>query len=131
MPGSSNEERAAYVNIGIGINVNLKPAEFNEIEATATSLSLELKSEVSRLAVIRSLLMEMDKLYLYLESGKSLFEEWKRRLVTIEKKVKVTSADSVYEGIAESVERDGSLLVRCPNGELRRVVAGDVTLKDR
>jgi BirA family transcriptional regulator, biotin operon repressor / biotin---[acetyl-CoA-carboxylase] ligase len=127
----TDEKRVAYVNIGIGINVNLQPGDFSEIEATATSLSVTSQHEVSRLAVIRALLTEMDKLYLDLKAGKSLFEEWRRRLVTLGKPVKVTAADTVYEGTAEGVERDGSLLVRCTNGELRRVVAGDVSLKDK
>jgi BirA family transcriptional regulator, biotin operon repressor / biotin---[acetyl-CoA-carboxylase] ligase len=123
------DERVAYVIIGIGINVNLKPADFSDIAATATSLSLAAGGKVSRLAVVRSLLVETDRLYAKLNNGESLFEEWQERLVTLGQMVKVTAIDAVYEGRAESVERDGSLLVRDANGELRRVVAGDVTLK--
>jgi biotin-(acetyl-CoA carboxylase) ligase len=40
----------------------------------------------------------------------------------------VRSVDANYDGIAESAEADGSLLVRTDGGELKRVVAGDVTL---
>ena len=121
--------RAAYAIIGIGINVNLDPANFPEIEPTATSLSLQAGEDISRLALIRALLTDMDRLYLGLKSGASLFEEWRDRLVTLGQRVTVTSVDSTYDGIAESVERDGSLMVRCLDNSTRRVVAGDVTLK--
>jgi BirA family transcriptional regulator, biotin operon repressor / biotin---[acetyl-CoA-carboxylase] ligase len=121
--------KAMYVNIGIGINVNLQPAGYKEIESTATSLSLETGLMIPRLALVRALIVEMDKLYREFIKGNSLFDAWRKRLVTIGRQVKVVAPDAVFAGIAESVARDGSLLVRCPNGELRRVVAGDVTLR--
>jgi BirA family biotin operon repressor/biotin-[acetyl-CoA-carboxylase] ligase len=121
-------DRVAYAIIGIGINVNLNPASFPEIEPTATSLSLVAGQTTSRLVLVRALLTELDGLYLRLRSGASLFEEWRGRLVTLGKRVRVQSVEAPYEGIAEAADRDGSLLVRTGNGELRRVVAGDVTL---
>jgi len=123
-------ERAAYVIIGIGINVNLQPSGFSEIASTATSLSLAAGKAISRVALVRNLLMEMDKLYVELNTGRSLFEKWQKSLVNLGQAVTVTSFDAVFEGTAESVGPDGSLFVRCPDGALRRVVAGDVTLKD-
>ena len=50
--------------------------------------------------------------------------------MTLGRRVKVKSGGATYEGIAESVDRDGSLLVRCADGSLARVVAGDATLRD-
>ncbi|MBI4303208.1 MAG: biotin--[acetyl-CoA-carboxylase] ligase [Chloroflexi bacterium] len=119
-----------YAIIGIGVNVNLNLAGFPEVRQFATSLSNELGKEVSRLGLIRSLLVEIERLYLALPSGDSVYEEWRARLVTLGKKVRVKSSEAVYEGVAESVARDGSLLVKGPDGNLARVVAGDVTLRD-
>ncbi len=115
-----------YSIIGIGINVNINLADFPEIQSIATSLSSELGREVSRLALIRSLLVEMEKLYL---SG-SIFEEWRDNLITLGKRVRATSGETVSEGIAESVNRDGSLLLRGADGSITRIVAGDVTLRE-
>lgn len=126
---SSSSGSVSYAIIGVGVNVSLDPADFSEIENTATSLSQEAGRAVSRLELVRCLLAEMDSLYLQLKSGRLLFDEWQRRLVTLGRRVTVTSVDAVFEGVAESVEQGGSLLVRCAGGELRRVVAGDVTLK--
>ncbi len=118
-----------YAVIGIGINVNLKLSDFPEISATATSLSHELGRDVLRLDIIRCLLVETEKLYLALPSGQSVFQEWRDRLVTLGKKVQVSTGEASYKGIAESVASDGSLLLRQPDGSLTKIVAGDVTLR--
>lgn len=113
--------------IGIGVNVNLRPSIFSEMLPTATSLSHELGRDISCLSIIRCLLVEFEKLYLALSTGESIYEEWRDRLVTLGKRVNVRWGDIIYEGIAESVGRDGSLLLLHPDGRLTKVVAGDVT----
>jgi len=115
---------------GIGINVSLSPADFAELQYPATSLSTELGNEVSRPDIIRRLLAGMERLYLTVSEGGSIFEEWRDSLVTLGREVRVTAGETVYEGVAESVARDGSLLLRAPGGSLTPVVAGDVTLRD-
>jgi BirA family biotin operon repressor/biotin-[acetyl-CoA-carboxylase] ligase len=119
-----------YSIIGIGINVNLGLASFPEIQPVATSLSDELRKEVSRLSLVRHLLVEVERLYLTLSAGGSLYEEWQSSLVTLGKKVRVTAGETIYEGVAESVAKDGSLLLRGLDGKLTKIVAGDVTLRD-
>jgi BirA family biotin operon repressor/biotin-[acetyl-CoA-carboxylase] ligase len=123
-------DRVDYAVIGIGINVNLRPDDYPEILPIATSLSHELKKEVSRLILLRHLLVEIEKLYLAISAGQSIFEEWRDNLVTIGKRVRVKSGDAVQEGIAESVTPDGSLLLRHSDGTLNKILAGDVTLQD-
>jgi len=118
-----------YSVIGIGVNVSLDLAGFPEILSIATSLADELGREVSRLKVMRCLLVEIEKLYLVLSSGGSIFEEWRDRLVTLGKRVRATTGDIVYDGVAESVAPDGSLWLRGLDGSLTRIVAGDVTLR--
>lgn len=119
-----------YSIMGIGINANLRLADFPEIQTTATSLSDELGREISRLNVILHLLGEIERYYLAISAGESIYEEWRDKLVTPGKKVRVTAGETTYEGIAESVTRDGSLLLRGTDGSLTRIVAGDVTLRE-
>jgi BirA family biotin operon repressor/biotin-[acetyl-CoA-carboxylase] ligase len=119
-----------FAVIGIGINVNLNPADFPEISPTATSLSHELGRDISRLDVIRCLLVETERLYLALPGGDSVYREWRDNLVTLGKKVRVRSGEATYNGVAESVASDGSLLLRQPDGSLIKIVAGDVTLRE-
>jgi len=120
-------DRVDYSIIGIGINVNMNPADLPDIQSIATSLSYELGHEISLLSVIQHVLTEMERLYFSLIEGNSLFEEWRGNLITIGKSVHVDSGSTVFKGIAESVERDGSLLIRQQDGTLTRVLSGDVT----
>ncbi len=117
-----------YAIIGIGLNVNLRLSDFPDILFTATSLSDELGREVSRLDLIRQLLVEIERLYLVLPTGGSIYEEWRDSLVTLGKRVSVKSGKTIYEGVAKSVTIDGSLLLRHPDGSLTKIVSGDVTL---
>ena len=117
-----------YAIVGIGVNVNLGLSAFPEILSIATSLCDELGREVSRLSLIQRLLVEIERLYLSLPAGGSVYEEWRDSLVTLGKRVQVKSGKTVYEGIAESVASDGSLLLRQSDGSLTKIVAGDATL---
>ena len=119
-----------YAIIGIGINVNLRLTDFPEIQTMATSLSDEMGRDVSRLSIIRRLLVEIESLYLALPVGGSIYEEWRDNLATLGRRVQVKSGETTYVGIAESVARDGSLLLRHSDGSLSKIVAGDVTLRD-
>jgi BirA family biotin operon repressor/biotin-[acetyl-CoA-carboxylase] ligase len=122
--------QVGFAIIGIGVNVNLNPSDFPEISPTATSLSHELGRNISRLDILRCLLTETERLYLALAGGDSVYQEWRDNLVTLGKKVRVRSGETTYNGVAESVATDGSLLLRQPDGSLTKIVAGDVTLRD-
>jgi len=121
-----HSKRLDYAVIGIGINVNFDPFDYPDIAGTATSLSRETGHEVSRLAIVRNLLIEFDNLY---TSDSDIFKEWRNNLVTLGQQIRVTSGSTIYEGIAEDVERDGSLILRTNNNNLVIIPAGDVTLR--
>ncbi|MDD5701920.1 MAG: biotin--[acetyl-CoA-carboxylase] ligase [Dehalococcoidales bacterium] len=114
--------------IGIGINVNIHIPDYPEIASIATSLSDQLGREIPRLDVARHLLVEMDRLYQLLSKNDFILEQWKRNLITIGQKVQVTMGDMVYQGTAESVTGDGSLMLRQKDGSLKKIIAGDVNL---
>jgi BirA family biotin operon repressor/biotin-[acetyl-CoA-carboxylase] ligase len=118
-----------YALVGIGVNVNMKMADHPELAAIATSLALETGGEVSRTELLRNLFIEMEKLYVRLRAGESILTEWRDQLVTLGKKIHVRSGDEVFEGTAESVADDGSLLLRCVDGRLLKFNAGDVSLR--
>jgi BirA family biotin operon repressor/biotin-[acetyl-CoA-carboxylase] ligase len=122
--------RLAWAVIGIGINVNIRMEDFPRVAAMATSLYDELGKELSRVQIIRCLLVEMEKLYLSLGDGELIYQEWRDRLVTLGQEVRVASGETVLEGVAEDAVRDGSLLLKHSDGSLSRIVAGDVTLRD-
>jgi BirA family biotin operon repressor/biotin-[acetyl-CoA-carboxylase] ligase len=121
---------AAFAVVGIGINVRLRPGEIEDIAATATSLENEGVG-VSPLQLVRAVLEEFERLYLILPAGALILADWRRRLVTLGRKVAARSGESVIEGVAEDVDGSGALLIRRPDGSLARVIAGDVTLREK
>jgi BirA family biotin operon repressor/biotin-[acetyl-CoA-carboxylase] ligase len=122
-----SELSGAAVNhalVGIGLNVNDQIDE-PEIAAIATSLARECGRDVAREAVLAALLNEFEELY---ESGE-VFDAWRDRLVTLGQRVDAAFGDEKLQGVAESVDADGSLLLRTPSGELVKLEAGEVSLR--
>lgn len=122
--------KVIYSIIGIGINVELKASDVVEISATATSIKDELDRYMLRTDIVRSLLTEFERLYLLLPEGQSIYESWRDRLETLGKNVVVKSGGGIFEGIAESVDESGALMLRGADGSLTRIVAGDITLRN-
>lgn len=118
-----------YAVIGIGINANVKTESIGDVMLQATSLSDELGGEVSRPELVKRLLVELERLYLLAQGSGVVYEEWRDSLETLGKNVRAISGDTVYEGVAESVDEDGNLMIRLRGGSLKRFTAGDVTLQ--
>lgn len=119
-----------FTIIGIGINLNIHIKTFPEIDSTATSLLDELGDTVSPVEMTRQLMIEMERIYLLLPDSKIIFEQWKNRLVTLGQYVQVTQENNFLYGYAESVDRDGSLVLQTEDGQLLRIVTGDVSIRD-
>jgi BirA family biotin operon repressor/biotin-[acetyl-CoA-carboxylase] ligase len=122
-------DKVDYSIVSPGINVNVRLTDYPEIAATATSLADEMGKAVSSEDIILHLLVEVERLYLILRAGGAVFETWRDNLVMLGKTVRVTEGETLYQGIAESVARDGSLLLRQSDGKQLKIVAGDVSLR--
>jgi BirA family biotin operon repressor/biotin-[acetyl-CoA-carboxylase] ligase len=125
-----NEVKGDKVNfaiIGIGINVNFDPLAFPEISNIATSLSHELGAEVSKVELASALLSELEQLYLEAQAGAPVHREWQENMETLGRWIQVKTGETVEKGKAETVTRDGSLVLRRADGSLAEIVAGDVT----
>jgi len=116
-----------YTIAGIGINVNMNIRNFPEISSIATSLSDEVGRKVSRLEILRNFLSEMERLYFLLPEKEYIFKQWEDRICNLGKEIQVTMGETVYTGIAESVTRDGALMLRDFQGTMIKVIAGDIS----
>ena len=114
--------------VGIGINVSFDPASFPEIASIATSLSLEACQDVSAREVITSLLKAFDEAYGDLRRTGTVYDEWLPCVETLGKRVTVRSGDSIEKGFAESIQVDGSLILRKSDGSRLTLTAGEVSL---
>jgi BirA family biotin operon repressor/biotin-[acetyl-CoA-carboxylase] ligase len=119
-----------HVLLGIGVNVNTDVAAYPEIAAIATSAAAEAGREISREALAAAVLNELEELYLAVQAGRPVQDEWRARLETLGRQVRVTWGETVEEGLAEDVDSDGSLILRHPDGSRVTIAAGDVTLRE-
>ncbi len=116
-----------YSLVGIGLNVNMDVEAVPELADIATSLRRELSREVPREEVLASLLNHLEALYE--APAEEVWRRWRERLITLGRAVVVRAGHQVTEGVAEDVDREGRLLLRCPDGALVAIEAGDVTLR--
>ncbi|MCH8309628.1 MAG: biotin--[acetyl-CoA-carboxylase] ligase [Chloroflexi bacterium] len=115
--------------VGIGMNVNLDPRNYPEIALIATSFLAETGRRFDRADVLRSALQHLDEYYAEIRAGNSLTHAWAERLETLGKLIQVRWKDDVIEGVADSVDDQGNLILKRPDGSLITVVAGEVTLQ--
>ncbi len=118
-----------YVVVGMGINVNLDPEQLPETMTPPISLAAALGHPVSRNALLVAFLNKLDAHYQAMRAGWSPHQRWRQYLNTLGQEVHVSTPAGVIKGVAEDVDADGALLVRQPNGVVKHVLAGDVTLR--
>ncbi|MDP2872807.1 MAG: biotin--[acetyl-CoA-carboxylase] ligase [Bacillota bacterium] len=119
-----------FVVMGIGINVNLGIADLPpELRDRATSLSIAAGSPVPVAGLGAALLAEVERAYgQFTETGfAALREEWIAGSETIGREVTVTGA-SILRGWAETIDMQGRLVLRLPDGRAEHIAAGDVSL---
>lgn len=122
MEVSAEVGRLDYAVVGLGINANVRLSNF-PAEWMATSLARESGHEVNRLDLIQRILMDIEEAYDMMGSSE-IYEEWRRRSITLGRCVRITSNSGALLGVVEDLFEDGALLLRTESG-LQRVLAGD------
>jgi len=126
----------AYVVPGVGINVNQTAFE-GELSDKATSLLMEMRMlkpdhpPISRKQLLCAYLTHMEEAVDALEQHglEGILPEYLRRCVTLGSAVRVIGADEEFVGTAHSIDETGALLVTDEQGEERRVLCGDVSVR--
>ncbi len=127
-------DRINFLVVGIGINVNMTRTLFPpSIKNTATSLQEVLGREIPRIALIQAILRHLEQWYKRLGQGRGeeIRRRWKELALVEGQEIEVTSLGEVVRGTALDIDEDGALLIQTDNTTIKRVVAGDVTLKGR
>ena len=122
-----------YVILGIGVNVNTPRTLPATLDGIASSLADECGEPVSRVMLVQYVLSEFESVYTrFLAFGfSSIREDWKRLNNTIGSWGKVSDGEEVVEGTAFDIDEEGFLLVRKENGDLKRIISGDVLVSNR
>jgi BirA family transcriptional regulator, biotin operon repressor / biotin---[acetyl-CoA-carboxylase] ligase len=122
-----------FVIVGIGVNVNWRRSDMPSfLRETATSLREEGGKEFSRSRVAGEIFEAFEREYgLFLREGFSagIRGEWNRLSWINRKRVKATSAEKTWEGLALGLDEDGALLLEDEQGRVHRFIAGDVSLR--
>jgi BirA family biotin operon repressor/biotin-[acetyl-CoA-carboxylase] ligase len=129
---SAELDHIKYVIIGIGLNINHTPDDFPlDIRRTATSLSQETGAVQDRAELAVSILTELDREYdrIKRQQFAAIVEEYEQQCVTVGQRVAIHIGDRTVQGLAESLDSEGALLVRTQHGRLERVIGGDVILE--
>lgn len=128
----ADSDRIHSLIIGIGINVNLELEDYpEELRNTASSLFIETGKEWDRATIVQTILLELEKLYsLYLENGfypiKLLWESY---AVSIGKRVKATTLNGSFTGIAKGITDEGVLLLEDDNGKVHHIYSADILIE--
>ena len=125
------ENNVLFALVGIGVNVNLDVSAHHEISGIATSLCAELGRQVAREEVLASLLNHFEPLYQAARRGEIVSMDWKQRLDTLGKPVRIQFPGGAVEtGVVVDADSDGSLILRHDDGSHVRIESGEVTLRD-
>lgn len=130
---SGEFDRVNHVVLGVGINVNLNEDDFPPgLRAVTTSVSAITGFPVSRRRLLRELLVSLEHWYrVWLADGFSpVVQAWKRMHSWLDRPVRVVNVEGEWTGIAVGIDDDGALLLKTDNGLTKRIIAGDVLLRD-
>ena len=119
-------QKVESIVAGVGVNVH-QTAFDAEIAHTASSLDLLAGRRVSRSAIVRAFLEEFEKAMAL--SDEAMMDAYRERSATIGQRVQVIALDGTYTGTAKGITESGSLLVESDAGDVREVLAADVSVR--
>lgn len=130
---ASVDARVSYLAVGIGINVNHGARDLPEdLLPVATSLHLMTSLTIPRCDLAAAVYNSMDRWYQVFREGKSetILAHGRQRSATLGQSVDVIAGEERWRGLAVDLDADGALLVREEDGGVRRVLAGDVSIRE-
>lgn len=128
---SGTIEEISYIVMGIGINISTTADELPEhLQEVATSFAIE-GVHVDRRMALAIILKYLEAQYekVLHEGFDSTLEEWKEFSITLNQNVQVRAPGESYNGRAIDIDRDGNLLVERANGQVERIMAGDISIR--
>ncbi|MCR5459087.1 MAG: biotin--[acetyl-CoA-carboxylase] ligase [Acetatifactor sp.] len=119
-----------YLVIGTGINV-ARQSFPEELAGHAISLE-EIYGSVNRSELLANVLEAFEEVYgqfLRTQSLEYLRPAYDALLVSKDKSVRVLDPKGEYDGIARGIQNTGELIVELPDGSVKNVYAGEVSVR--
>jgi BirA family biotin operon repressor/biotin-[acetyl-CoA-carboxylase] ligase len=126
---TADQDAIQFVILGVGVNLNMTRKDFPpELLETAISVREVLGKKIPRALFAAALWTRLES---WLDTHQAegfgpIREVWKRLSSTLGQEVLVKTERQELKGVAEDMDEQGGLLVRTAEGQLERVVAGDV-----
>ena len=127
---NGSAEKVNYIIMGIGVNTGITAEDLpKDLQSIVTSFARE-GVRVSRLALLETLLKEIEGLYQTVcrEGFAPILAEWRALSCMLGQDVTVTSIDKTFSGKAVDIDENGNLLVATPEG-VEVVMAGDIHVR--
>jgi BirA family biotin operon repressor/biotin-[acetyl-CoA-carboxylase] ligase len=116
----------------VGINVNQQLFDFSTVlQATVSSLRTALADQpLDRVQLLVSFIQAMEYwLQQYQTHGFApIRQQWCAWNVSLGQSVRLTTANGVIEGIAESIDDIGAIIIRTADGQRLKNYSGDLEL---
>jgi BirA family biotin operon repressor/biotin-[acetyl-CoA-carboxylase] ligase len=119
-----------FAVLGFGINANPNLKAFPQLlRGSATTLKAQLGKEVSREILLCKLLENVEVCYVSFKSGKfeAILDDWRKLSGFLGSYVRIFDGQRTNEGTALDLDADGALIVKLKDGDVCRVISGDVT----
>ena len=127
----AESDRISSIIIGIGMNVNQTKGDFpEELQSIATSLAIETGEKISRPALIRAVLTNLERLYLlYLDQGFSPLKVlWESYAISIGENIVARTFTGSIHGRALGITNEGVLMIEDSSGQTHFVYSADIEL---
>jgi BirA family transcriptional regulator, biotin operon repressor / biotin---[acetyl-CoA-carboxylase] ligase len=127
---SAEIDAVNHVIIGMGMNINQDDFE-DDIKDVAVSLKSYSGKSFERKLILAEILNRFEENYeIFKFHGVSPFiDKIKRFSALLNNRVIISNINEKFEGEAIDIDMDGCLIVRLDNGDVRRVISGDVSVR--
>jgi len=126
---NAETEQIHFVILGVGVNLNMTEAQFPDIlNYPATSVLLETGKPVDRLIFLQAFLQRLDLYYAeFLKEGFSpVRRRWEKLCNMMNMQVEVDQGGGSLCGTVVGLDTEGALRLQLDNGQVERILAGDV-----
>ena len=117
-----------FAIIGIGLNCNQRAEDFPpQLRSIACSAAMVTGQNIDRQRLTDAIITHLEQMDLTQKA--TIMAQYRNDCVTLGKEVTVIRGDSSRNGIALSVNDDGALTVRFPDGHTESVDSGEVSVR--
>ncbi len=120
-----------YLIIGIGLNVNNSLDQFSpHLRNKLTSTYLVKNTEINLLELFKRILKYLERGLFKIDSsgGEIIMAEWRGWANILGIRLKITSNNIQYEGVAQDITNDGRLVLKMDDNRLIKFSSGNVTI---